>query len=173
MPRVWVSVGSNIERERHILAALHDLQETFGELRVSPVYETEAVGFEGDAFFNLVVGFDSELAPEALHALMRRIEARHGRERNGVRYAARTLDLDLLTYGDRVTDEGGKSLPRDEILRYAFVLAPLADVAGDEVHPQLGEDYRTLWRQFASGSGETLLRLENPAWLKGTRWEGA
>ena len=171
MPRIWVSVGSNIERERHILAALQDLREMFGELTVSPVYETEAVGFKGDAFFNLVVGFDSELSPAALHGLMRRIEARHGRERGGGKFAARTLDLDLLTYGDLVTNQGGKSLPRDEILRYAFVLAPLADVAGDELHPQLGEDYRTLWARFSPDNKEVLQRLENPAWLTGTGWE--
>jgi len=165
MPRVWVSVGSNIERERHIRAALAELRKTFGELVVSPVYETEAVGFKGDAFFNLVVGFDTSLTPSTLHGLMRDIEARHGRERSGGKFAARTLDLDLLTYGDAVTDEGGKALPRDEILRYAFVLAPLADVAGEEIHPGLGESFHSLWERFAVGNPEGLRRLENPPWM--------
>jgi 2-amino-4-hydroxy-6-hydroxymethyldihydropteridine diphosphokinase len=165
MPRVWVSVGSNIERERHISAALADLRETFGELVVSPVYETDAVGFEGDAFFNLIVGFDTSLTPSALHGLMREIEAHHGRERSGDKFAARTLDLDLLTYGDAVTEEGGKALPRDEILRYAFVLAPLADVAGDEMHPVLGESYSSLWERFAASNPEGLRRLDNLPWL--------
>ena len=165
MPHVWVSIGSNIERERHIPAALADLRDMFGEIVVSPVYETESVGFKGDAFFNLVVGFDTELTPLALHALMREIEARHGRERSGAKFAARTLDLDLLTYGDSITDEGGKALPRDEILRYAFVLAPLADVAGGELHPQLGESYHSLWARFAQSNQEGLRRLENPPWM--------
>ncbi len=166
MPRVWVSVGSNIERERHIRAALADLRSSFGELAVSPVYETQAVGFDGDAFFNLVVGFDTEMRPAALHRLMREIEARHGRERSGEKFASRTLDLDLLTYGDAVTEEGGKALPRDEILRYAFVLAPLADVAADEVHPRLGETYQRLWQRFGPEQRSTLHRLADPKWLR-------
>lgn len=165
MPRVWVSIGSNIEREHHIRAALNDLRETFGDLDISPVYETEAVGFTGDAFFNLVAGFDTELAPEVLHRMLRRIEALHGRERSGGKFAARTLDLDLLTYGSAVTDEGGKALPRDEILRYAFVLAPLADVAGTELHPELGESYHQLWQRFAETNREGLRKLDNPSWL--------
>ena len=166
MPRVWVSVGSNIERERHIRAALEDLRERFGELVISPVYETESVGFAGDPFYNLVVGFDSELPPGQLHALLRTIEARHGRERSGGKFASRTLDLDLLTYGDAVTDEGGKALPRDEILRYAFILAPLADVAGGERHPELGETYRSLWQRYALREREGLRRLDDPDWLR-------
>lgn len=165
MPRVWVSIGSNIDRERHIRAALRELRGAFGELVVSPVYETEAVGFRGDAFFNLVAGFDTELPPARLHALMREIEERHGRERGGEKFSARTLDLDLLTYGDAITSEGGKALPRDEILRYAFVLAPLADVAADEVHPEVGESYGALWRRFARDNRDVLQRLDDPLWL--------
>jgi len=168
MPHVWVSVGSNIEREHHIRAALADLREQFGEIVVSPVYETEAVGFKGDAFFNLVAGFDTGLAPETLHGVLREIEARHGRERSGGKFAARTIDLDLLTYGNAVTDRGGKALPRDEILRYAFVLAPLADVAGGELHPELGESYDSLWTRFAQTNREGLRRLEDPRWLHET-----
>lgn len=166
MPRVWVSVGSNIDREHNIRAALVDLNAAFGDLTVSPLYETEAVGFEGDAFYNLVVGFDTELMPDALHRLMRDIEVRHGRERSGEKFASRTLDLDLLTYGDRVTDEGGKALPRDEILQYAFVLAPLVDVAADEVHPGLGQTYRHLWERFEPDTRTGLRRLVDPPWLR-------
>jgi 2-amino-4-hydroxy-6-hydroxymethyldihydropteridine diphosphokinase len=167
MPRVWVSVGSNIDRERHTRAALEELRAMFGDLIVSPLYEARAVGFEGDAFFNLVVGFDTELPPSRLHELLRGIESHNGRVRGGEKLAPRTIDLDLLTYGDALTDEGGKRLPRDEILHYAFVLAPLADVAGDERHPQLGDTYRSLWeRLLAAGEGQGLRRLPDPAWLR-------
>jgi len=165
MPRIWVSIGSNIARERHIRAALMELRAMFGELIVSPVYETEAVGFDGDAFFNLVAGFDSELPPGALHEAMRDIEARHGRERGGGKFSARTLDLDVLTYGDAITDEGGKALPRDEILRYGFVLAPLADVAPEERHPISGERYRDLWCRFSERKEGGLRRMDEPVWL--------
>ncbi|WP_078121075.1 2-amino-4-hydroxy-6-hydroxymethyldihydropteridine diphosphokinase [Thiosocius teredinicola] len=165
MPRVWVSIGSNIDRENNIRGALTELRHSFGDVIVSPVYETPAVGFCGDAFFNLVVGFDTELPPARLHQLMREIEARHGRERSSPKFSSRTLDLDLLTYGDAVTNEGGKVLPRDEITRYAFVLAPLVDVAGDELHPELRETYRSLWERMSMENKEGLQQLDDPAWL--------
>jgi 2-amino-4-hydroxy-6-hydroxymethyldihydropteridine diphosphokinase len=160
-----VSIGSNVQPEENIRAALAELRETFDEIVVSPLYETAAVGFSGDDFLNLVVGFESDLPPGRLHDLMREIEDRHGRQRDGEKFSARTLDLDLLTYGDAVTEDGGKSLPRDEILRYAFVLAPLTDVAGDELHPQRGEPYRTLWSRFPESDKKGLRRLDGPAWL--------
>ena len=169
MPRVWVSVGSNIDRERHIRAALRELRQAFGELTVSPVYETAAVGFDGDAFLNLVVGFFSELPPAQLHRMMREIEDRHGRRRDGEKFSARTLDLDVLTYGDTVGDDGGKALPRDEILRYAFVLAPLTDVAAGERDPVSRDSYGDLWRRFAKTNKAQLHRVDDTAWLQG--WE--
>ena len=169
MPRVWISVGSNIDRERSVRAALRELQQLFGDLVLSPIYETEAVGFDGDAFLNLVVGVDTARAPGELHTLLRDIEASHGRRRSGVRFDARTLDLDVLTYGDAVTGEGGKQLPRDEILKYAFVLGPLADVAPDERHPEDGRSYRELWRDFSGSDRDAMVRLDSPAWLDG--WE--
>lgn len=165
MPRVWVSVGSNIDPESHIRGALADLRQTFGELTVSPLYETEAVGFAGDAFLNLVVGFETDERPALLHERLRDIEARHGRRRDGPKFSSRTLDLDLLTYGEAVTDEGGKALPRDEILRYAFVLGPLADVAGEERHPQLGASYAGLWARFPAAEKARMRRLPDPDWL--------
>lgn len=165
MPRVWVSVGSNVERERHVRAALAELRAAFGRLRVSPIYRTRAVGFDGEDFFNLVVGFDTGRSPRELHSLLRDIEARHGRARDDERFAARTLDLDLLTYGHAVTDEGGRALPRDEVLRYAFVLAPLADVAGAERHPVLGTSYAELWADFPRDGRAQLQRLDDPSWL--------
>jgi 2-amino-4-hydroxy-6-hydroxymethyldihydropteridine diphosphokinase len=146
--RAWLSLGSNIDRERNIRGALRDLAAEFGELVVSRVYECEAVGFDGDPFYNLVVGIDSERPPLELARAMRAIEDAHGRTRGGNKMAPRTLDIDLLTYGDRVLDEGGLRLPRDEILKYAFVLGPLAEVAGAERHPLDGRSYAELWSVF-------------------------
>lgn len=173
MPRVWISIGSNIDRERNIAGALRDLAAEFGSLVVSPVYETEAVGFAGDAFYNLVVGFDTRLRPAELHRRMRAIEDRHGRVRGEEKFSPRTLDLDVLTYGDAITTEGGKALPRDEILEYAFVLAPLADVAGDEVHPQAGLSYGELWRRLPPAQHGGLRRLDATAWLAVGREAGS
>lgn len=152
MVRIWLSLGSNIDRERNIRAALHDLQAEFGPLRVSRVYESEAVGFSGDAFYNLVVGVDTDRPVSELIRLFRAIESAHGRTREGGGFASRTLDIDLLTYGEQVLELDGLHLPRDEITRYAFVLLPLSELAGDSRHPELGETYRELWRRFDSTS---------------------
>ena len=148
MPWVWVSIGSNIEREKHVQASIVALRAEFGELAVSPVYETPAEGFEGDPFYNLVAGFHTSQSPAELHATLREIENRNGRVRGAEKFSSRTLDIDALTYGDQVTGEGGKALPRDEILRYAFVLKPLADIAPEEIHPLSGFTYAELWQRF-------------------------
>jgi 2-amino-4-hydroxy-6-hydroxymethyldihydropteridine diphosphokinase len=152
MPRVWVSLGSNIDRERCIRGAVAALRERYGELVVSRVFESEAVDFEGQPFYNLVVGFHTGESPAILRAQFRGIEDAFGRVRGRERFAPRTLDIDLLTYGDRAMRDDGIELPREEIARYAFVLRPLAEVAGDEVHPQTGRSYCSMWESFDHGS---------------------
>ena len=148
MPRAWLSIGSNIDRERNLSGAVERLRREFGPLVTSRVYESEAVGFAGDAFYNLVVGLDTELPVGELGARLRAIESAHGRRRGGEKFAPRTLDIDLLTYGDRVLSRPGLELPRDEILKYAFVLGPLAEVAPQERHPVDGRTYGALWEAF-------------------------
>ncbi|MEJ2308660.1 MAG: 2-amino-4-hydroxy-6-hydroxymethyldihydropteridine diphosphokinase [Gammaproteobacteria bacterium] len=148
MPRIWVSLGSNIDREAHIRAAVDELARLLGEGLVSPVYETDAEGFEGPAFYNLVTGYESERPPAELIALLRKLEERLGRERSGARFDSRTIDIDLLTYGDMVAEVSGKQLPRDDITNYAFVLKPLCDLAPDELHPVLQKSYRRMWEEF-------------------------
>jgi 2-amino-4-hydroxy-6-hydroxymethyldihydropteridine diphosphokinase len=133
---------------QHIPKALHDLQAMFGELRISPIYESQAVGLEGDNFINLVVGIYTQQSPRELVVALRQLEARHGRIRTPDKFDSRTLDIDLLTYGERIIDDGPIQLPRDEIMKYAFVLLPLSEVAGDEVHPQSGHTYRRLWEML-------------------------
>ncbi len=144
MTRVWLGVGSNIDPEYNVRTVLRALRERFGPLVVSPVYESAAVGFSGAPFLNLIVGVDTTLRPSELHRFAAELEAAQGRVRSQ-RVSDRTLDVDVLTYGDEITDEGGKPLPRDDIERYAFVLRPLADVAPSELHPRLGLTYRQLW----------------------------
>ena len=149
MKRVYVGIGSNIERERHVRAALDRFDLAFAPLLVSPVYESEAMGFAGGAFFNLVVGFDTSLSLQELRLQLRAIERDNGNGGDQPKFSARSLDLDLLTYGDFCGVSCGAKLPRADIAEYAYALWPLADIAADELHPQLRISYGALKRQFA------------------------
>ena len=140
MAQVYVSVGSNIDREQNIEAALQALTELYGELLLSSVYESDAVGFASEPFYNLVLGFTTDQTPQTVQSELHRIEDRFGRQRTGA-LSARTLDLDLLLYDDVVMSEGKLVLPREDITRYAFVLGPLAEIAGEERHPVSGQCY--------------------------------
>jgi len=144
--RAWISAGSNVDREQNIRQAISKLRRVFGELVLSPVYRTRAEGFEGDDFLNLVIGIHTDLPPDELRQRLRAIEDSQGRVRGENRFASRTLDLDLLTWGELVDESQG--IPRDEILKYAFVLRPLADVAPMEHYPGRDETYARLWAAF-------------------------
>ncbi len=159
MARVYVGVGSNIDPERAVGSGLAALEAAFGNLTVSPVYRNPPVGFEGADFLNLVVGFDAGVDVETVVEELHAIEAAHGRRRDLPRFSARTLDLDLLLYADRVLDIPGLRLPREEITRHAFVLRPLADIAADERHPVLGERFADLWARLEPRMNARLIRV--------------
>lgn len=148
MPEVYVSIGSNVEREKNIAAALRALEARFGPLRLSSIYETAAVGFVGDPFHNLVAGFCTEESVEDVAAALADIETTGGRARGSAKFAPRTIDLDLILYGDLVRSDRKPYLPREELTRYAFMLEPLAEIAPDLRHPVTGETFAMLWAAF-------------------------
>ncbi|HJV95413.1 MAG TPA: 2-amino-4-hydroxy-6-hydroxymethyldihydropteridine diphosphokinase [Albitalea sp.] len=154
MPRVYVSLGSNIDRETNLRTAVHQLVAHYGTLTLSPVYESRAVGFDGGNFYNLVAGFDTEESPERIKETLGEIETLCGRSRDGARFSPRTLDLDLLLHGDTVRHDGQVDLPHPDIRRYAFVLRPLADIAPDRRDPEARQTYREMWSQFDAGTAE-------------------
>jgi 2-amino-4-hydroxy-6-hydroxymethyldihydropteridine diphosphokinase len=137
MAHVFIGLGSNQDREAALKAAVAHLK-TLGPVRLSPVYESAAVGFEGEPFLNLVAELETQLEVHALQARLRAIEDALGRRREHHGYAPRPIDLDLLLYDDLVLREEGVELPSEDIERYPFVLRPLAELAGDFIHPLLG-----------------------------------
>jgi len=146
MPSAFISIGSNLRREANVRSAVRALRLEFDRVRLSPVYESEAEGFDGPDFLNLVAGVECNLPLEALCDRLRDIERAHGR-RGAERDGSRTLDLDLLLYGDVVRHDDAIDVPRGEIRRYAFVLRPLCDIAGAERHPELGCTFDELWER--------------------------
>ena len=148
MSRGFISIGSNIDKEKNIPSAIAALEKHFGKLIVSSIFETEPVGFSGDNFFNLTVGFESELPVKTIAKQLRQIEEDHGRTRDCAKFSARTLDLDLILYGELVISDGRLKIPRDEITRYAFVLEPLAEIAPELHHPVTHIKYADLWAEY-------------------------
>jgi len=145
---VYISLGSNIDREANTRAGVSALQAQYGDLILSSVYESDAVGFEGSSFFNMVIALKTEEPVQQLARRLHQIEEDYGRDRSGPKFSSRTLDLDLLLYDDLVMDEPGLQIPRDEILQRAFVLWPLAEVVPDLKHPVVGKSYAQLWFEF-------------------------
>jgi len=148
MARVYISIGSNIDVAKNIPSSVKALQAHFGELDISNVYETKAVGFEGDDFHNLVIGFDTDESPLEISKVLKKIEAEHDRTRGKEKFESRTLDLDQLLYGDLVMQMEGVNIPHPDILRYNFVLKPLAELAGEAEHPEEEKTINELWDRF-------------------------
>lgn len=143
MPEVFVGVGSNVDPELNFVRAIREMDARFGSVRRSKVLRTEAVGFDGDAFLNMVVSWRTDMALDDLMAALGEIEVLCGRSRNDARFGPRTMDLDLLLYGDEIHDT--PPLPRPEILEYGFVLGPLAELSPMRMHPILGKTFQDLW----------------------------
>ena len=145
MSTAWLSLGSNLEPERHLRAAAAALRERFGAVRFSPVYRTPAVGFDGPDFLNCAAAVDTGLDPQALNTWLHALEDAQGRDRSGPRFSSRTLDIDIVLFDDLVLEGPGHlQIPRKE-LKHAFVLKPLCDLAPALRLPADGRRLDELW----------------------------
>jgi len=161
MTHVVLSIGSNIEREANTRYAIREIGRQYGELDVSPVYETSSVGFDGPAFFNLIVGLhSSQTLPQVIDTL-RGIECGAGRVRGAKTFDSRVLDIDVVLYGDENFRDRGYNVPRDEIEKYAYVLKPLSDIYPDLIHPVVGVSIAEMWRRFEL-KDQTIFMAEFP-----------
>ena len=147
MPEIYVGLGSNVEPLIHLGEALGGMQDAFGPLSMSSVYQNKPVGFSGADFLNLVVGFKSQLPPPEIVVVLSALEESSGRVRTGPILGSRELDLDLLLYGSMVDPD--RKLPRSDVLRYAFVLGPLAELAPALVHPVTGQAFNGAWQKMS------------------------
>ncbi len=155
MPEIFVGLGSNIEPEANLRAALTALRLRFGELDCSSVYRSPAFGFVGPEFLNMVVGFSVDVGVDAVEVALSELENAGGRD-PAKRSGSRTIDLDLLLFGERV--DAARRLPRADVLAFPFVLAPLAEIAPDLIHPVTGVPLKRAWTGIA-GNVDALRRL--------------
>ena len=155
MTVVYLSIGSNVERELNIKLAIHRLGKAFPGMEVSPVYESEAVGFDGDPFLNLIVRIETELRLSELSCQLKTMETELGRQRQNNKFSARTIDIDIVLYGKLKGEADGIELPRPELYYNAFVLKPLVDLAPNDIDPKSGMSFSELDEQLA---------LDQPLW---------
>ena len=146
---MYVAAGSNVQPELYLKRALQLLEQEFDSIRVSPIYRNRAVGFEGDDFLNLVVTFTTDLDVREVRTRLQNIETRCDRPREAPKWAARTMDLDILLYDGLISDEPGLVLPRPDLIRRAYMLKPMVDLAPDLKHPVLGKTMREIWESSA------------------------
>jgi 2-amino-4-hydroxy-6-hydroxymethyldihydropteridine diphosphokinase len=149
MIEVYVAAGSNVDPLENLQHALDELSKHYS-LRLSPAYRNKAAGFEGDDFVNLVVGFQTTDSLQQVIAHLHEAEAACGRPRDAPKWAPRTMDLDLLLYGDRVCNEPGLRLPRADLLKRIYMLRPMAELAPNFKHPVVGKTMQELWSEFAN-----------------------
>jgi len=147
MARVYISLGTNINRDFHLNQGLNALSENFGKLTLSSLFESKAVGFVGADFYNLVIGLTTDKSVQQVFTLLREIEFTNGRSLQAKKFSPRTLDLDLLLY-DQLIIEQPVQIPRDEITKNAFVLWPLAEIAPQLKHPILKQNYQQIWQAY-------------------------
>ena len=148
MPQVFVAAGSNVAPREHMALATRELKRAFPDERFSPWYQNRAAGFAGADFINLVAAFTTDLGIDELLVVLRAIETLCGRPREAPRWAPRTMDLDVLLYGDLVCRRPDLVLPRPDLLVRAYMLGPLADLAPQLLHPGAGVTIAELWQRF-------------------------
>jgi 2-amino-4-hydroxy-6-hydroxymethyldihydropteridine diphosphokinase len=159
MTAVYVAAGSNVEPERNLARACEQMVRQWPDARFSRAYRNVAVGFEGPDFINLVVGFTTQEPLSEVLAQLHAIETACGRPRNAPKWASRTMDLDILLYGDLIEKTAQYTVPRPDLIRRPFMLGPMAEIAPDVVHPIAKKTIADLWREF-DRSAHTLTPVE-------------
>jgi 2-amino-4-hydroxy-6-hydroxymethyldihydropteridine diphosphokinase len=160
LTRVYVAAGSNVEPLTNLRIALDVLYRYFAPLHVSRAYRNAAVGFTGDDFVNLVIGFDTQLPVHAVIERLHEAELACGRERDAPKWAPRAMDLDILLYDALVCDAPGLKLPRPDLLRRPYMLGPAAELAPDFVHPTEHVPLGALWQALQAREAHVMTPVD-------------
>ncbi len=147
MPKIYLSLGSNINAEENLNKAKELLKKEYQPKLESNTYKTKSEGFEGEDFLNQVVCFTTEDSPDRVVAKLKDIEKKIGRKKRTEKFSDREIDIDLLLYGNYVGKVLGKDIPHKDIDLYRFVLEPLAEIAPDLVHPKYKEKISEIWKK--------------------------
>ncbi len=160
MPKVLLSLGSNVDAERHVQQASAQLAAlpAIASVRSSCLYRAPAVGFDGPDFVNSAISAVWNGSLSELQAALRAIEDAAARDRTAPRFSSRTLDIDLVLYGDEI-HSGGSGIPRDELLREAFVLRPSAELEPEWIHPQTGRSLAAHWQEWQQRHADPLVPI--------------
>ncbi|HXR53336.1 MAG TPA: 2-amino-4-hydroxy-6-hydroxymethyldihydropteridine diphosphokinase [Steroidobacteraceae bacterium] len=148
MTLAYVSGGSNLEPETNLVLAARAMKARHPGTRFSRCYRSVAIGFDGPDFINFVAEMPVAGDPALLKGELECVETQCGRLRNAPKWAPRAMDLDILLFGERVQDTPGLVLPRPDLLRWGFMLGPLAELAPRLVHPVADRTIAELWREF-------------------------
>ncbi len=152
MAVVYLGLGSNLSPEANLRLAIDELSKRYGELTISAIYRSSAIGFRGEDFLNLVVRLQTGESPLAICDEIEEIHNLAGRVRGSDQWESRALDIDLLLYDDLIKDKRPIRVPRDDILQYSFVLRPMAELAPDTIHPVTGRTMLEHWQEFDAPS---------------------
>ena len=145
---VFLSLGSNIDPEKNLKYASRELKKAFGNIQISSVYKNKPIGYESNDFLNMVVKVKSTFNPNEMLDLLRGLEAATGRDIGTGAFDSRTLDIDMILFGDLVHPDKPFKIPKNDIELYSFVLCPLAEIEPDGIHPVIGKTFKDLWEDF-------------------------
>jgi len=148
MSLVHLNIGSNQNRRTNIRLAVESLELHFSDIVLSSLFESPSEGFKGNDFYNVGMNITTLKTTNEVVDILRDIENSLGRDRSLPKFSSRIIDLDLVLYGGII--EETLNVPRKDILKYAFVLAPLAELNPEEIHPLEGTSYQSLWKTFQS-----------------------
>ena len=147
MPKIYLSLGSNIKPEVNLHKAKEFLSQEYQLDKESKTYKTKSEGFKGEDFLNQVVCFITEDSAEKVVSTLKDIEKKIGRKDRSKKFSDREIDIDLLLYGKYVGKALGKDIPHKDIDLYRFVLEPLAEIAPDLIHPKHKEKISEIWKK--------------------------